>query len=637
MLDSKTLHKIEDLIEKIEKTTVNDELNHIIQETRLLLGYDHVVYRATGEPPQFEWLLKKRDSEKKELLGQVDTPPEIADLIAELCIHSSTDKIIDPCFGEGVFLVAALKRLKALSREYRFSPCDQLFGLEIDPVLFLKGLKNLTDFSGSLPLKTFFSGDFFDFKDFSGYFDVGIMNPPYIRQEDLTNKVSFLNKIEIRRKCLEDSIKISNKSNAYVYFFIHLTKFLREGGWLGAITSNTWLDTEFGRDLQKFFLDRFHIKYVIDFSKDVFPETAVESCIIMMQKRLSESFEPDITRFVRIKRKLPSTRIVELINSSNKDFEDQDIRVTARKRTDLVLDPKWGKYLYAPNTYLRIISSKMLVPLSNLANVCRGFTSHYNKFFMPSEETINTYGIERQYLMDIIKSPKGISSFDTLQGVRLSKILIIKKSKAELKALGHTGVLRYINDWEKWLMEKPEKRSLKNKISEDNDKWFALPPPKGGPIIFSYIIRKSKHFISNPKNYAVQDNFYNIVPKDDNDELLLFGILNSTITRLFVEMSGRRHGRGLLKTQVYEIESLPVLDIKRIPQKYKEKMLSLSKELSEIGLKDIDMQNSIIYQMDSLILKILGVGVTLEDLITTEESLVEKRLQRKTISEIIGD
>ena len=641
MWGSQTLFQIKDLIEKMEKATGNDELDHIIQETRSLLGYDHIVYRATGKPPLFEWFLKRRSGEKKELLGQVKTPQEIADLIAELCIQSSSDKIMDPCFGDGVFLLASLKRLQTLSEESKSTLCDQLFGLEIDPELFLKGLKNLIDFSGSSELKNLFNGDFFDHKDLFGQFDVAIMNPPYIRQEDLTNNISFLNKTEIRKKCLErSSVKISNKSNAYVYFFIHLTKFLKEGGWLGAITSNTWLDTDFGRYLQKFLLDRYHIKYIIDFAKDVFPKAAVESCIVVMQKNSSAHFEPNITRFVRIKRKLPISRIVELISSLNRDFEDQDIIVVTRKQTDLALDPKWGKYLYAPRTYLKILKSQLLVPLANLANVYRGFTSHCNKFFMPSEDIINTYGIERQYLMDIIKSPKDINSFDTLHGVRLSKILAINKSKSELKALGHTGILKYIDDWEKRLLEKPEKKSLKNRIFEDNDKWFTLQPPKRGPLIFGYIIRKSKNFIFNSSNYMVQDNFYNVVPKDENDGLLLFGLLNSTLTRLFIEMSGRRHGRGLLKTQVYEIESLPVPDIKRIPMECKERIISLSKELSEIGLKDINLQNDIIHQVDSVILGLLDIGVTLDDLIIAEESLVEKRLQRKKlsdVSEIIGE
>jgi len=635
MSTSQTLFQIEDLIEKMKKATGRDELTQMIRETRVLLGYDHIVHSATGEPPQFEWFLKRRSDEKKELLGQVETPKEIADLITELCIQSPSDKVIDPCFGDGVFLLASLKRLQTLSEESKSALCNQLFGLEIDPELFLKGLKNLVDFSESSKLKNLFNGDFFDFKDLFGYFDVGVMNPPYIRQEDLTDKVSFLNKAEIRTKCLEDGgVKISSKSNAYVYFFVHLTKFLKEGGWLGAITSNTWLDSDFGRGLQKFLLSRFHIKYIVDFAKDVFPEAAVESCIVIMQKNSAAPFEPNITRFIRIKRKLPSSRIIELVSFSNRDFENQDIRVVTRKQTDLAIDPKWGKYLYAPETYLKILKSPLLVPLSNLATVYRGLTSHCNKFFMPSEEFINAYGIERQYLMNIIKSPKDVDNFDTLHGVRSSKILILDKSKSELKAMGQTGVLKYISDWERQFTEGSEKRSLRKKIFEDNQKWFTLKPSRGGSIVFGYIIRKSKYFILNSGSYIVQDDFYNIVPHDENDRLLLFGILNSTITKLLIEMSGRKHGRGLLKTQVYEIENLPVLDIKRIPLETKKTLESLSRELSKIGLKDINMQNNIIHQMDSLILNLLDAGVTLEALVTAEKNLVEKRLLRKKLSDV---
>jgi len=641
MSASQDLLQIEDLMEKIRETASVDELNQILQETRLLLGYDHIVYSTTGQPPQFGWFLGKHSDEKKKLLGQVSTPSEIACLIAELCIHSSQDRVIDPCFGEGAFLLASLKRLQTLSRESKSTLCNQLFGLEIDPELFLRGLKNIIDLSGYSQLRNFFNGDFFDFKNLSGYFDVGIMNPPYIRQENLTNKVGFLNKAEIRRKCLENgSVEISSTSNVYVYFFVHLAKLLKEGGWLGAITSNTWLDSDFGRGLQKFLLGRFHIKYVVDFAKDVFPEATVESCIVVMQKDSSARLEPNITRFIRIKRKLPSSKIIELVTSSNRDFENQDMKVTIRKQTDLALDPKWGKYLYAPETYLKILKSQLFVPLSSLATVSRGLTSHCNEFFMPTNEVINAYGLERRYLMNIIKSPKDIDSFDTLDGAKPSKILILDKGKSELKAMGQTGVLKYISDWERQFMEGSERRSLRKKIFDDNERWFTLKPSKRSSILFSYIIRKSKHFILNSGNYMAQDDFYNITPHDENDRLLLFGLLNSTITKLLIEIAGRKHGRGLLKTQVYEIENLPVLDIKRIPLESKKTLESLSNVLSRIGLRDINMQNHIIHQIDALVLDLLDVDVAPEALVTAERNLVEKRLLRNKlsdVSEIIDD
>lgn len=640
MLNTQTLPKLKELIKKIEKATRVTELNEVVQETRSFLGYDHIVYRKKGEFPQLEWFLGKKDNEKKKLLGQVQTPPEIADLIVELCVHSSTDKVLDPCCGDGVFLLSSLKKLKYLASDRKSSFINQIYGVEIDPEVFTKGLEKLGEFSDSSKLQNLYNGDFFDVKNLNGYVDVGVMNPPYIRQEDLTNKVSFLNKTEIKRKCLEGSdIRISNKSNIYVYFFIYLTKLLKEGGWLGAITSNTWLDTDFGKDLQKFLLDRFHIKYVIDFAKDVFPQAAVESCIVVMQKMPSQSLESETTKFVHIKRKISLLRMLELLGS-NQSFENDDIRVVVMKQKDLAVDSKWGKYLYAPAASLKILNSQWMVPLSSLAEIYRGFTSHWNKFFKPSDETISASSIEKQYLTDIIKSPKDISCLNTLSGVKLSRILMVRRGKDELKALGQDEILKYINDWEKLLLEQVKKRSLKDKILNGDNGWFILHPQRRSPIIFSYTIRKSKHFILNSGNYITQDNFYNIAPRNNDQLMLLFGVLNSTVTKLLIEISGRRHGRGLLKMQVYEMKNLPVLDIQRIPLDFQESIASLSKELSKAGLKDTNTQNHIIHQIDSMILKILDVGISVNDLTEMERVLVAKRIQREKPlmpSEIIGD
>jgi len=637
------LQAMESKISQLAKEMEKSEIEKTIRKIRLYLGYDPVLYNK-GKMPEFNWFLEKKE-EKKNLLGQISTPPEIAKLIAKLCIHSYKDKIIDPCFGEGIFLISSFERLNELANKSKKIPAKsflkQIYGVELDPQLFLIGLRNFMTYSGISRVEhNFFNGDFFDLEGYIDKFDVGIMNPPYVRQEDLSSSVSFLNKSEIRKKCLGKLLKISNKSNLYVYFFVHLTKFLKDGGWLGAITSNTWLDTDFGRDLQAFFLDNYSIKYVIDFSKDVFPNASVESCIIIMQKRSSglgrlkkRSYE-SITKFIRLKKKLPIQEIVRLINSAEADYENEFIRVTLRKQKDLRLDHKWGKYFYAPRIYLKLLNSEMLVSLSTFANICRGLTTHCNNFFMPARNVIEHYGIEKEYLRGIIKSPKDIEAFDTKYGAKMSEILIIDKDKNELKKLNHIGTLEYINDWEKKFLAESKRSFLINKILKRNNKWFILKSEKSAPIIFSYILRKSKSFLLNSPRYLVQDNFYMITPKKQNNEMLLFGILNSTFTKVFLEMIGRKHGRGLLKVQVYELKSLPVLNIAKIPSEQRETIVNLSRRLSKLKLDDTNSQREIIHKLDSVILDLLDVDVNLNELIDTEEKLVKQRLSRKKVSSI---
>jgi len=49
--------------------------------------------------------------------------------------------------------------------------------------------------------------------------------------------------------------EISSYADLYVYLYFHAARFLRPGGRLGIVTSNTWLDVNYGYALQRFFLN----------------------------------------------------------------------------------------------------------------------------------------------------------------------------------------------------------------------------------------------------------------------------------------------------------------------------------------------------------------------------------------------
>ena len=73
-------------------------------------------------------------------LGQCLTPMSIADMIVAITCRgaSAGDKILDPCVGSGVFLIAALKAAP---------PGVQLYGVEIDRTLYRTALVQLTVFT----------------------------------------------------------------------------------------------------------------------------------------------------------------------------------------------------------------------------------------------------------------------------------------------------------------------------------------------------------------------------------------------------------------------------------------------------------------------------------------------------------
>ena len=106
-------------------------------------------------------------------LGQIFTNKNIADYMATLFSLPTDAKILDPCFGKGVFINTM--------QEKGFT---KITGVEIDPALFVQAKSTLSSV-------TLINEDFLSFNN-EELFDGIIMNPPYIRQEEIDNLKSLL-------------------------------------------------------------------------------------------------------------------------------------------------------------------------------------------------------------------------------------------------------------------------------------------------------------------------------------------------------------------------------------------------------------------------------------------------------------
>ena len=108
-----------------------------------------------------------------------------------------------------------------------------------------------------------------------GGFDVIVGNPPYVRQEELTEIKSYL---EANYETYHGT------ADLFVYFFERELKMLKEGGYFGMIVSNKWLKAGYGMPLRKF-LNKFWIEKFIDFGDlKVFEDATTYPCIIIMRK-----------------------------------------------------------------------------------------------------------------------------------------------------------------------------------------------------------------------------------------------------------------------------------------------------------------------------------------------------------------
>ncbi|MEO0224801.1 MAG: Eco57I restriction-modification methylase domain-containing protein, partial [candidate division WOR-3 bacterium] len=115
-----------------------------------------------------------------------------------------------------------------------------------------------------------------EFPDAVDGFDVIISNPPYVRQERIKEFKSYLKKDF-------DNVFLST-ADIYVYFYHRALNLLKDGGYLGFITSNKFFRAKYGEKLRDF-LSKFKILDVIDFGGyRVFKSATVDTAILIIKK-----------------------------------------------------------------------------------------------------------------------------------------------------------------------------------------------------------------------------------------------------------------------------------------------------------------------------------------------------------------
>ncbi len=265
--------------------------------------------------------------EERYRLGQHFTGPDPVDLINSFCIRSQGDVVLDPACGSGSFLVRAYYRKRALNfARPHATILGELFGSDI--ALYPAHLATLNlaarEINDEANYPRIARKDFFDvlpdiaFCDLPlgpGHTKIPVMlptvdaivgNPPYVRQE----KIGSFEK----QKCAErveeafPGMSLRGRADLHCYFWPHATRFLREGGYFGFLTSGQWLDVDYGFALQRWILENFQIIAIMESSNERwFPDARVKTCITILQRCSDESKRMrNRVRFIRFEKPLKS-------------------------------------------------------------------------------------------------------------------------------------------------------------------------------------------------------------------------------------------------------------------------------------------------------------------------------------------
>ena len=452
------------------------------------------------------------------------------------------------------------------------------------------------------------------FSDDKRGFDIAIGNPPYVRQERIapphlprekvTNEIKKLYKDKLEasvRAHFEGRLprKLDRRSDLYIYFYFHGLSLLNPKGTFCFITSNSWLDVGYGKNLQQFLLENVHIKAIYDNSaKRSFTQADINTIIAVFSAPFRQKGDGLIysARFAVFKKPfedvITAENLIE-IESVEDNLNTDSYRVISIPQKKLLEEGweypeniteehkkafrfsvgkysgnKWGgKYLRAPDIFFTILEKGKgkLVRLGDIAQVRRGFTTGCNEFFylpskhfdiakegefyklIPKQEGLpEDLRIEEEYLPASILSPRDVESL-SINTSALPKRLLLLRAEDRLSA----GLTSYIQWGERMQFNKrPSCRT--------RERWWAFASRLPCPLACNYLVNDYMRFYMSKDGLWVSDNFQEI--RASENPFILAIVLNGVIIQLFVNMMGRSSfGGGLLKVQTYEVADLLTL------------------------------------------------------------------------------
>src|SRR5713226_434408 len=160
--------------------------------------------------------------EAQKARGAYYTHPIIARFLLRFAVPTPDARVLDPCFGEAVFLRAAIERLRHLGGD----PAKQVTGIEVDPQVHRAISIELTR-SGLLGRRALHRKDFFEVDATTGMgrFTAVVGNPPFIRYQRFSGSQREM----ALKRALQAGVRLTALTSSWAPFIVHATTFLETG------------------------------------------------------------------------------------------------------------------------------------------------------------------------------------------------------------------------------------------------------------------------------------------------------------------------------------------------------------------------------------------------------------------------
>jgi methylase of polypeptide subunit release factors len=494
-------------------------------------------------------------------------------------------RLLEPSCGSGNFLRRAVSQGKQAGRQ----PLE-LVGVEQNPQALQLAQCLLSSEMASIQL---LSNNFLTLgPETLGYFDLIIGNPPYVRQEILSQSPDKdkLNHSKSYALLFKDYINhypeqkklFSQKADLYQWFFLQAFRLLRPEGTLAFVVSNSWLHAQFGQYLRHFLSHHFNWLYIVESACERwFVDAAINPVIVVLQrKKTANEAASNPCALIRLHQHLSNW----MPNTAAPDYWQQlKLKIQTLPQDDTVsfqtfTGPQWVELEKAGGWNLAFRAPQSLIhlsrqpqlwkPLSLLGHVCYPLKTGINAFFYLSGEQAEKWGIEPEFLVPVIRSVKKIKYLNITANEQSEFLFHCTLSKSELMARGKIGALNYIEWGEQQSSPPRQKRPLATPWPEipsvrNNHPWYSvrvLPTPH---LLCNRFIDQRFFFALCHGDWLVDQVFYGLTlhqPEQYPPDFIA-ALLNSTLCCAMLEFKGRASlGEGVLQFARCDMADFPIIN-----------------------------------------------------------------------------
>lgn len=330
-------------------------------------------------------------------LGAYYTPQSVASYMADWVVRSNTDRIVEPSFGDGIFLYATAD---AANRK-RYSDVS-IYGYEIDRKTIDQVSKALTLSNVSLV-----NSDYLEIEPLE--VDAIIGNPPYVRLRQLDEK-QRANALLISMR--EMGYPMDSAGSLWMPFLLHATSFLKMGGRLAFVLPYEVTYVKYARPLWRFLARQFGSLQILRTHERLFTDIYQDVVILLADEFGGKTDVVSFKAFEQVQDLLESRPTIDRYLSCEDLARGERLFVNALLSPGLV-------------HLLKTKVAQFCVESRNLVTFNIGYVAGDKEFFHPGEDDIRKYELPARSLYPSLTSTRSLKN----AGLRSSQLETANTSK----------------------------------------------------------------------------------------------------------------------------------------------------------------------------------------------------------------